>query len=331
MSMPPKHQKRGLRTSQASVVFATLPWKPDKPFCPCIRSSISVFVTATALQHDLVIGIPLDAPHHATADLKTFAKLTLLGRDRDLLCLPRKIAAKAAEFFGVVFIVADAEKLVAAKQPKIKHDVVGCPAIDIRTSVANGKDVLRFARTQKEIEFLTTCLIAVGHTPKRQTFRDARLLDGGHGLATVIDRKAFDPPHRVRLCGIIRLTQICPHTLAVGDRRTRLSIDEVGVFCFFLHQITLADGYKVLLIDRVPEGEEIGLFTKHGHYISLISTDGKDFCILDPSYTADKFNIPERAGKVDTSHAPYLYCDVHVVDRETKATKVKYYMFSRKR
>ena len=35
----------------------------------------------------------------------------------------------------------------------------------------------------------------------------------------------------------------------------------------------------------VPTGKEIGLFTKFGHYILLVATDGKEFCILDPSYT----------------------------------------------
>ena len=80
----------------------------------------------------------------------------------------------------------------------------------------------------------------------------------------------------------------------------------------------------------VPEGKDIGLFTKGGHYISLISTDGKEFCILDPSYTADKFHIPERIGRVNDSHAPYLYCDVNTVHAETKEGKIKYYLFSRK-
>lgn len=93
----------------------------------------------------------------------------------------------------------------------------------------------------------------------------------------------------------------------------------------------LQNGGHIIAHVGIPEGKEIGLFTKGGHYISLISTDGEDFCILDPSYTSDKFDIPERAGKVDTSHAPYLYCNVNLVDSETKVGKIKYHMFSRKR
>ena len=93
----------------------------------------------------------------------------------------------------------------------------------------------------------------------------------------------------------------------------------------------LQNGGKIIAHVGVPEGKEIGLFTKRGHYITLISTDGKDFCILDPSYTADKFTTPEREGKVDTSHAPYLYCDVNIVDGEGRVGKDEYHLFSRKR
>ena len=93
----------------------------------------------------------------------------------------------------------------------------------------------------------------------------------------------------------------------------------------------LQKGGQIIAHVTVPKGKEIGLFTKGGHYIALISTDGKDFCILDPSYTTTKFDIPERAGLVDTSKAPYLYCDINVVDAETKKNKIKYYLFSRKR
>ena len=93
----------------------------------------------------------------------------------------------------------------------------------------------------------------------------------------------------------------------------------------------LQGGGHIIAHVGVPEGKEIGLFTKGGHYISLISTDGEDFCILDPSYTVNKFDIPERVGRVDTSHAPYLYCNAKLVDSETKVGKTKYHLFSRKK
>ena len=91
----------------------------------------------------------------------------------------------------------------------------------------------------------------------------------------------------------------------------------------------LEAGGVIVVHVGVPEGREIGLFTKGGHYMLLISTDGKEFCILDPSYNEEKYEIPERAGKVNTKNAPYLYCDVNVVHSETKAQR--YHLFSRKK
>lgn len=92
----------------------------------------------------------------------------------------------------------------------------------------------------------------------------------------------------------------------------------------------LQSGGMIVVHVGVPDGKEIGLFTKGGHYMAIISTDGEKFCFLDPSYTPEKFTVPERTGKVNTTHAPFLYCDVNTLDRETKPGKVKYHLFSRK-
>ena len=93
----------------------------------------------------------------------------------------------------------------------------------------------------------------------------------------------------------------------------------------------LQKGGVIIVHVGIPEGKEIGLFTKGGHYMLLISTDGKEFCFLDPSYTDEKFTIPERTGRVNTENAPYLYCDVNTMDSETKPGKVKYHLFARKK
>ena len=90
----------------------------------------------------------------------------------------------------------------------------------------------------------------------------------------------------------------------------------------------LRDGGQVIAHVSHPEGMT-GLFTMRGHYILLTSTDGKDFCILDPSYTEGKFDIPERVGRVNVANAPYLYCDVNTVHAETKSKR--YHVFTRKK
>ena len=93
----------------------------------------------------------------------------------------------------------------------------------------------------------------------------------------------------------------------------------------------LQRGGRIIAHVGVPEGKEIGLFTKGGHYIALIASDGETFTILDPSYKAGKFDMPERAGKVDERCAPILYCDVHTVHAEMKPNRIKYHMFEKQR
>lgn len=92
----------------------------------------------------------------------------------------------------------------------------------------------------------------------------------------------------------------------------------------------LQRGGQIVAHMGIPEGQTLGLFTKGGHYICLIATDGENFCILDPSYSPEKFEIPERAGKVNTKHAPFLYCPVETVHAETKDGRIRYHLFSRK-
>ena len=94
-----------------------------------------------------------------------------------------------------------------------------------------------------------------------------------------------------------------------------------------IHHIQV--GGVIVVHVGVPEGKEIGLFTKGGHYMLLIATDGKEFCFLDPSYSEEKFKISERVGKVNENNAPYLYCDVNTMDSECKPGRVKYHLFKR--
>jgi hypothetical protein len=88
----------------------------------------------------------------------------------------------------------------------------------------------------------------------------------------------------------------------------------------------LQNGGKIIAHVGHPEGKP-GLFTMRGHYITLISTDGEEVCILDPSYKEDKFTIPERVGKVNDKNAPFLYCDKNILHGETKGHR--YHLFSR--
>ena len=90
----------------------------------------------------------------------------------------------------------------------------------------------------------------------------------------------------------------------------------------------LQRGGKIIAHMGVPEGKKVGLFTNGGHYVVLCATDGKRFSVLDPSYTPEKFEIPERAGRVDTSKAPFLFCDIDIFHAETRGEgRIKYHLF----
>ncbi len=74
-----------------------------------------------------------------------------------------------------------------------------------------------------------------------------------------------------------------------------------------------------------------GLFTASGHYMLLVSYDGEDLCILDPSYKPTKFATPEREGRVNEAHAPYLYYNAKLMHEETSEKHTKYHLFWREK
>ena len=90
-----------------------------------------------------------------------------------------------------------------------------------------------------------------------------------------------------------------------------------------------AGGHVIVHVVSKERGAVHGLFTKTGHFMSIISTDGKDFCYFDPSYTTKKFSTPERIGKIDASAFPFLYCGIELMHGERERAKACYHLFSR--
>ena len=88
-------------------------------------------------------------------------------------------------------------------------------------------------------------------------------------------------------------------------------------------------GAVIVHVKRLPD-DEVGLFTKGGHYMTVISTDGEEVCILDPSYTPEKYHLPEREGKVNDKNAPFLYTSKDTLHAHTPWDKPKYHLFWRK-
>ena len=92
----------------------------------------------------------------------------------------------------------------------------------------------------------------------------------------------------------------------------------------------LREGGEIIV--NVRRGDRpLGLFTKGGHYMVLLSTDGKDVCLFDPDYSAEKFEIEGRKSKVRTANAPFLYCSIETLMEEIPQNgDPAFYMFKRK-
>jgi len=83
-----------------------------------------------------------------------------------------------------------------------------------------------------------------------------------------------------------------------------------------------------IIVNVRANGRPQGLFTNGGHYMVIVSTDGKEVCILDPSYTAAKFEIEGRKGKVRVD-APFIYCPIETLMEEIRDSGPAFFMFKR--
>ena len=88
-------------------------------------------------------------------------------------------------------------------------------------------------------------------------------------------------------------------------------------------------GAAVVLVGCPEEGKP-GLFTKGGHYMTVISEepDGR-LAILDPSFTPDKYETEEAKAKVEVKHGVVLLCKPEVLHTETKGKTGPYFLFWR--
>lgn len=89
-------------------------------------------------------------------------------------------------------------------------------------------------------------------------------------------------------------------------------------------------GVAVALVSGRSEGQ--GLFTRGGHYITVIGEepDGR-FAILDPYFKEGKFDEPDRKGKVEIKNDYIVLCDKPtLVNEETRNGSFPYYLFWRK-
>ena len=72
----------------------------------------------------------------------------------------------------------------------------------------------------------------------------------------------------------------------------------------------------------------IGLFSHIGHYIVLVSIDGSEVCILDPSRKEGKFDEEGREGKVRLGD-PFVYCDMAHLVQDCANRDPGFHLFTR--
>ena len=91
----------------------------------------------------------------------------------------------------------------------------------------------------------------------------------------------------------------------------------------------LQTGGRVIINVGGNHDDHIGLYSRGGHYIIAIAYDGKELCILDPSYTDGKYEEEGRRGKVRVEY-PFTYCDPQCIIDDTQNRETPFYLFWRK-
>ena len=143
--------------------------------------------------------------------------------------------------------------------------------------------------------------------------------------------------HHLSLDECIRLSYSTGANRHVGTRMMLLG--PAVAEKFGLHFETTADISKML--DCLQKGgraiinvggshdDYVGLYSKGGHYILGVSFDGKELCILDPSYKEAKYEVEPHFGKVRVDY-PFTYCAPQTIVDDTQNRETPYYLFWRK-
>ena len=88
------------------------------------------------------------------------------------------------------------------------------------------------------------------------------------------------------------------------------------------------DGGRVIVLVGATEPKHKGIFTKGGHYITIIAATKDEVCILDPSWTSKKFTKWEKEGLVRTE-GTLVYTTPEILHNEGKTSDPAYYIFRR--
>ena len=90
----------------------------------------------------------------------------------------------------------------------------------------------------------------------------------------------------------------------------------------------LAAGGQVVANSGGDREGWVGLLTHGGHYVTVVSYDKGEFCILDPSWTPEKFHEEGREGKVREAY-PFIYVKEADLVKDCDNRFPPFYLFRR--
>lgn len=75
-------------------------------------------------------------------------------------------------------------------------------------------------------------------------------------------------------------------------------------------------------------GDYRGVFSHQGHFILAVSVRQSEFCLLDPSWTEDKYNEPHHRDVRRKGH--WLYASADLLQQDTANRSPAFYLFRRR-
>ncbi len=91
----------------------------------------------------------------------------------------------------------------------------------------------------------------------------------------------------------------------------------------------LQTGGRVIINVGGDREGHTGVFSHGGHYILAVDCQDNTVTILDSSWKKDKFDEPDRKGKV-TVHYPFCLCSTEILNEDTANRSPAYYCFKRR-
>ena len=143
--------------------------------------------------------------------------------------------------------------------------------------------------------------------------------------------------HQLSLDECVRLVYESKANILVGTRLNRLGpavAEKFGLTYENSNDIEdvlrcLRDGGKVIINVGGDHDDYVGLYSHGGHYITAISYDGNELCILDPSYKENKYDFEPHKGKVRVDY-PFTYCKPQYIVDDTRNRDPAFHLFKRK-